>query len=140
MTSIDNLTLRWQLKGKVSSTTPPMGGHICWKFQDLSNHAQKLQFLPLGNKLCITKKMKNGFQYTGNNFLPKGTKLKLLSRFSQGICFLTTFINDICPNSSWIKGYGPWSWEPLVPEVRKKISVRSYLKKHFLSQKLFLVV
>jgi hypothetical protein len=36
-----NSTLRWQLKAKVSSMTPSMGGHTCWKFQGLSNHGWK---------------------------------------------------------------------------------------------------
>jgi hypothetical protein len=31
--------LRWQLKSKVGDTTQYMGGHTCWKFQGLSNHA-----------------------------------------------------------------------------------------------------
>jgi len=32
-------TLRWQLKVMVGDTTQYMGGHTCWKFQGLSNHA-----------------------------------------------------------------------------------------------------
>jgi len=38
--------------------------------------------------------------------------------------FLTTFMEDLCPNSFRIKSYGLWSWVPSLPKMH---IVGSYL-------------